>query len=165
MATLEATSVSRPNSHAHSAGRRGLTIIELVIGVAIIAVLTAVAVPQYVGYVQRTELRQAVADIRMLETHIERFRTEMGTPPNDLGAVLDTLPKDPWGNSYEYIRIQGVDKPKSRKDKNLHPLNSDYDLYSKGADGDTDLPLTAAVSHDDVIRANDGAFVGLGEDY
>ena len=157
--------MSRSDSCARTAGRRGLTIIEIMIGVAIIAVLVAVAVPQYVGYVQRTELKQAVADIRVLEMHIERYRTEMGALPNDLEASAHPVPSDPWGNPYEYMRIDGVDKPKCRKDKNLHPLNSDYDLYSKGADGDSKKPLTAKASHDDIVRANDGAFVGLAKDY
>jgi general secretion pathway protein G len=157
--------VSRSHSYARPSGRRGLTIIELMIGVAIIAVLAAIAVPQYVGYVQRTEIKQVVADIRMLEMLIGRYRTEMGALPNDLGASVDPVPNDPWGNPYEYVRIDGVDNPKCRKDKNLHPLNSDYDLYSKGADGDSGLPLTADASHDDILRANDGAFVGLAKDY
>jgi general secretion pathway protein G len=157
--------VSRSTSHAQPAGRRGLTIIELVIGVAIVAVLTAVAVPQYVGYLKRAELKQAIADIRMLETLIGRHHAEMGTPPDDLGATVDPLPNDPWGNPYEYVRIEGGDPSTCRKDKNLHPINSDYDLYSKGPDGDSKLPLTAKASHDDIIRANNGAFVGRAEDY
>ena len=146
------------------AGVAGLGTLYL-IGVAIVAVLTAVAVPQYVGYMKRAEIKRVVADIRTLETLIGRYQTEMGAPPDDLGAAVDPLPSDPWGNPYEYIRIQGVDKVKCRKDKNLHPINSDYDLYSRGADGDSNLPLTAAASHDDVIRANNGAFVGLAKDY
>lgn len=48
-----------------------------------------------------------------------------------------------------------------RKDRFLVPINSDYDLYSKGRDGESVAPLTAKKSHDDVIRANDGTFVGL----
>jgi general secretion pathway protein G len=157
--------VRPPTPDVRSAGRRGLTIIELLIGVAIVAVLSAVAVPQYVGYVRRTEIKEAVADIRMLEGLIERYRSEMGALPGDLGGVVDPLPNDPWGNPYQYIRIAGESNPSCRKDKNLHPLNSDYDLYSKGADGNTNLPLSAAASHDDIVRANDGAFVGLAEDY
>lgn len=50
---------------------------------------------------------------------------------------------------------------KPRKDRFLHPINSDYDLYSRGKDGESVEPLTAQKSHDDVIRANDGAFIGL----
>jgi general secretion pathway protein G len=59
--------------------------------------------------------------------------------------------------------MQPGDKP--RKDKNLVPLNSDYDLYSMGKDGESQIPLTVKISHDDIIRANDGAFVGLAIDY
>ena len=52
-----------------------------------------------------------------------------------------------------------------RKDRFLHPINSDYDLYSMGKDGQSMEPLTAQKSHDDVIRANDGSFVGLAVEF
>ena len=160
--------MSQSNSHARTAGRRGLTIIELMIGAAIAAVLVAVAMPQFVGYVRKTEVKQAIADIRMFEMLIERYRTEMGALPNDLEASVDPLPSDPWGNSYPYLNLQSGKpntKGKARKNKNLVPINSGYDLYSKGPDGESKVPLTTKASHDDVIRATDGAFVGLAEDY
>jgi len=40
-------------------------------------------------------------------------------------------------------------------------LNSTYDLYSKGKDGQSKPPLTTKMSQDDILRANDGAFVDL----
>lgn len=52
-----------------------------------------------------------------------------------------------------------------RKDRNLVPINSDYDLYSAGHDGATLPPLLAPVSRDDVIRANNGGFIGLASDF
>ena len=52
-----------------------------------------------------------------------------------------------------------------RKDKNLNPLNTDFDLYSLGEDGASASPLTAKNSRDDIVRANNGAYIGLGEDY
>jgi general secretion pathway protein G len=52
-----------------------------------------------------------------------------------------------------------------RKDHNLHPLNSEFDLYSLGKDGRSSPPLTAQASRDDVIWARDGDFVGLASDY
>ena len=45
------------------------------------------------------------------------------------------------------------------------PLNSEYDLYSKGKDGASAPALTAAASKDDIVRANDGGFVGLAINY
>lgn len=53
----------------------------------------------------------------------------------------------------------------ARKDHSLVPINSDFDLFSKGRDGRSTGPLTAAASQDDIVRASDGAFVGLGRDY
>jgi general secretion pathway protein G len=52
-----------------------------------------------------------------------------------------------------------------RKDKNLVPINSQYDLYSKGPDGESLAPLTAKKSQDDIVLANDGGFVGRASDY
>jgi general secretion pathway protein G len=52
-----------------------------------------------------------------------------------------------------------------RKDLALVPINTDFDLYSKGRDGATQPPLTAASSRDDIVRANDGQFIGLASGY
>ena len=40
-----------------------------------------------------------------------------------------------------------------------------HDLYSMGADGQTAKQVNAKVSLDDIIRANNGSFVGLGADF
>jgi general secretion pathway protein G len=53
----------------------------------------------------------------------------------------------------------------ARKDHFLVPINSDYDLYSMGKDGDSVPPLGAQKSLDDVVRANDGGFVGLAANF
>ena len=45
------------------------------------------------------------------------------------------------------------------------PLNTDYDLYSMGRDGKSKTPLTASESHDDIVRALDGEFVGLASEF
>lgn len=47
-----------------------------------------------------------------------------------------------------------------RKDRFLVPINSDYDLYSVGADDKTRPQLQDKVSRDDIIRASDGAYFG-----
>lgn len=52
-----------------------------------------------------------------------------------------------------------------RKDHALHPLNTEFDLYSKGKDGESQAPLSANVSRDDIIRANDGQYIGLASNY
>jgi general secretion pathway protein G len=54
---------------------------------------------------------------------------------------------------------------KARKDHSLVPLNTDYDLYSKGPDKASVSPLTAKSSRDDILRANNGRFVGPASSY
>ena len=73
---------------------------------------------------------------------------------------------DPWRNPYKYLNFITVKgKGKMRKDRNLVPINTSFDLYTMGADGKSKAPLTPKVSHDDIIRANDGAYVGLAGRY
>jgi len=68
-----------------------------------------------------------------------------------------------WFVSEAWAASGGVTKP--RKDRFLTPINSDYDLYSMGPDGESNEPLTVPVSRDDIIRASDGAYVGVAENF
>jgi general secretion pathway protein G len=45
------------------------------------------------------------------------------------------------------------------------PINTDYDLYSMGKDEASTAPLTARASLDDIVRANNGGFIGLAHKY
>jgi len=148
--------------------RAGLTIIELAMVLAIIGLLSGISIPVYRNYAERQRQRVAIADINLLAAGIERFRTEFKTLPPNLNGLVDSIKNDPWGHPYQYLNMHGSDPDiagKQRKDKNLVPINSDYDLYSKGPDGESKPALTAAKSRDDIIRANDGAYVGIAADY
>ncbi len=158
-------------ARGHSRKRfRAFTLIELLLVVATIGTLSAIAVPVYTNYMNNQNNSTAMADIREIEAGIVSFQAEKGVPPDTLAAAGIPAKLDPWGNPYQYLRLQfaGVDPktiPGHRKDKNLNPLNSDFDLYSMGKDGQSSPALTAGPSYDDIVRANNGAFVGLGSDY
>lgn len=144
----------------------GFTLIELMIVIVLVALLATIAIPAYQGYLDRARNSAAIGDLGRISLAIDKFRMNNGDALPASLAELGINPDDPWGNPYTYLDISTVvGKGPLRKDKNLNPLNSDYDLYSKGADGDSKGPLTAPVSHDDLIRANNGAFIGLAEDY
>ena len=148
--------------------RLAWTLIEMMIGIAIIGLLAVIAVPQYMGYHEKAQRTETIAACRVMEGRIESYRTEFGELPETLATAIKPPPVDVWGNPYEYLNlgtVSGPDMSKIRKNKNLHPINSDYDLYSKGPDGQSVAPLTAMSSRDDIIRANDGAFIGLAADY
>jgi general secretion pathway protein G len=143
-----------------------MTLLELLTAVAACAILASIAIPTYQSAVQKTKVSAAVRDILQIEVAIQRYHTLNYSLPPDLAAVgCDTM-LDPWGNPYVYLSFEGLKgKGKMRKDKSLVPINTQFDLYSKGADGQSKAPLTAAASRDDVIMANDGAYVGLAADY
>jgi general secretion pathway protein G len=142
----------------------GFTLIELMIAIAVLAALTAIAIPSYQGYVERARRSQAAADLSTLAIAIERYYTNHFTYPPNLAAVGAGLPAlDPWGNPYRYLAIDVVPPPNTgavRRDKNLNPLNSDYDLYSTGPDGQTQNQLTASKARDDIVRAGNGGYIG-----
>jgi general secretion pathway protein G len=151
------------------AGKHGFTLLEILICLAIVATLAAIAVPTYTELLKGIKQDTVIEDIRQIEKAIMLFQADQGRLPKTLIEAGITL-VDPWGNPYQFIPIQGQPlkgkgKVKPRKDKFLHPLNSDYDLWSMGADGKTALPLTAKASRDDIIRAGDGSYYGRGEDY
>lgn len=149
----------------------GFTLVELMIVVAIMATLSAIAIPNYIGYRYKAQIAAAIAEIRILEEKIANYVVDNDNYPNSLNDIGTGSIIDPWGNPYMYTKIAGVDhtgagkKDKRRKDHNMVPVNSDYDLYSMGRDGDSKAPFTAKHSRDDIVRASDGQFVGLASDY
>lgn len=191
----------------HSRGQQGFTIIELMIAVTIVGALAGLAIPNYLGYLDKARLARCIAEIRYISRAVDSYKAANESLPNTLAEVGAGEIVDPWGNPYEYLNIADLTLPgggggngnaggngggggnktsywfepdsayaaqggggnaskgKPRKDRFLHPINSDYDLYSMGKDGESVEPLTAKKSHDDVIRANDGSFVGLAVEF
>ena len=149
----------------YAAGQRGLTLIELLIIVAIVATLATIALLWYGGVTDQAKLARAVADISTVSGDIDTFEMTHDRLPIDLAEIGRASLKDPWGNPYVYLNFSTTPAGQQRKDHNLVPLNSTYDLYSKGKDGQSQPPLTAAVSQDDIVRASDGNYIGLASRY
>lgn len=152
----------------HVRQHRGLTLVELMIVMAIIATLAAIAVPLYAEVTERAKVARAIADVRIMDGEIVAFESVNGRLPTSLSEIGHGSLKDPWGNPYEFLNFVAAGPSSNgarRKDRFLVPLNSTYDLYSKGKDGQSQPPLTAGASHDDIIRANDGGYIGLASQY
>lgn len=144
----------------------GLTLLEILLALVIIALLAGVAVPSYREYFEKQKRMEAINDIKALSISIDSYMLDHDKRyPESLAQVGNSTFLDPWGNPYQYYNVAEHGKGGSRKDKNLNPLNTDYDLYSMGKDGESKKPLPPKVSHDDIIRANNGRYVGLAIDY
>jgi prepilin-type N-terminal cleavage/methylation domain-containing protein len=146
----------------------GFTLVELLIVMAIISILATIGFIKYSAFIDQTKETKAVADVKQIAQLIEDFKEVKGRYPFDLSELEKGEFKDPWGNPYLYVNIaeddkKGKDEQKARRDRNQKPINTYFDLWSNGADGDYQQQVNGAKSRDDIIYAWDGEFVGLGK--
>jgi general secretion pathway protein G len=143
-----------------------------------VGILTSIGVPNYIKYREKARIAVAITEIKFIEKEIANHAAEKGELPEDLKKIGMEKVLDPWGRPYQYLKIQGVydvkghgdkedkdDKDKPRKDHFLKPVNLDFDLYSKGKDGESQTGFSSSKSQDDVVRANNGGYVGLVSNY
>ncbi len=123
-------------------GERGITLIELLVALTILAFISAVVVVNILPERDKAAVRKAGIDIRQIEAALDQYRLDMMTYPTTEqglqalvslpanagradryrpGGYLKSLPRDPWGNPYQY-RFPGLN-------------GRALDIYSLGADG------------------------------
>lgn len=143
----------------------GFTLIELLIVVVIVGILATLAIPNYNRVRERAMVARAIGDIRTLQQDLSEYEIVNGAFPASLNTIGRGTLLDPWGNPFQYLPIAGASRGQLRKDRFLVPINSDFDLYSMGPDGRSQGPLTSAQSRDDIVRANNGGYVGVASGY
>jgi general secretion pathway protein G len=103
--------------------RRGFTLVEMLVVLAILVLLVSMVVPRILGSQKKANINAAKTQIGMLKASLERYvidckkypTTEQGLAalvqkPADLSEksawdgpyVNGEIPKDPWGNEYQY---------------------------------------------------------------
>jgi type II secretion system protein G len=99
-------------------GKRGFTLIELLIVIAIILILIAIALPNFMEAQQRAKVAKAKGEMRTYTAAMESYRLDFGGFPRDHDSIwphpvagdqdgytqltspikyLSSLPRDPWG--------------------------------------------------------------------
>ena len=119
--------------------QQGFTLLEIIVVVAIIAILAAYIAPKVAGRVDDARISKAKSDIRVLESSLELYKLDNFVYPSGdqglealvnkpsgvelknwrEGGYIKKLNKDPWGNPYQY----------------QYPGNNgEFDIFSLGAD-------------------------------
>jgi general secretion pathway protein G len=143
---------------------RGASSPEIAAALAALVLLGSFAVPAFNGYVERGRTARAVSDIGTISLQLDRWQRNTAALPATL-AEAGIASVDPWGRPYVYLRIADAPAARLRKSRELTPLNADFDLYSYGPDGLSEAPITAAASRDDIVRARNGSFIGVAQNY
>jgi general secretion pathway protein G len=128
--------------HADADSETGLTLVEMIVVLAIIALVAALIVPNVIGRPDEARVTVAGTDLRTISAALKMYRLDNGRYPTTqqgLAALVEKpvmppapthwsgegylpdLPQDPWGNAYVY-RSPGRS-------------GSGFDLISYGRDG------------------------------
>jgi general secretion pathway protein G len=159
--------------------QRGFTLIELLAALVIASILTTISVAFFgtatpncddpdarQSPLMRAKIAQVTGDIGEIHVAASRFELSHGRYPASLAEIGKDQLLDPWGNPYQYLVVFGNENNGHvRKDHNLHPVNSGYDIYSMGPDGVSASPFTSTPGKDDIVVANDGDYIGLACQY
>jgi general secretion pathway protein G len=90
--------------HSRRLPRRGFTLIELIVVMAIVALLVSIAAPRYFHSVDRAKDNSLRTTLNVMREAIDQFAADKGRYPQTLGELVETrylraVPTDPWTSS------------------------------------------------------------------
>lgn len=141
----------RPNIHTPHNQQRGFTLIEIMVVVVIMGILAALVVPKLMGRADDARIAAAKQDISTMMQALKLYKLDNQRYPTSeqglsalinkpsagpaangwkSGGYLDKLPKDPWGNPYQFL------SPGIKGEVDIFTLGADGQLGGAGNDAD-----------------------------
>ena len=116
--------------------KKGFTLLELLVVLAILAILIAIAIPVYKNQKEKAAITAHNANVRVLETAVESYRQDHSELPGDLqdlvkGEYIKSVPKVPASNHQD---LKGV---KSYLIENEKIKPGEVDIVDKTNDDST----------------------------
>jgi general secretion pathway protein G len=117
----------------------GYTLLELLVVMGILAVLTAVATPQLMGYFGKAKIQSVQLQIENIGTALELYYMENGSYPSasvGLRALVEATPEAPRWNGPYLKKAKNLLDPWGRPYQYHYPAsNGEYEVYSLGPTG------------------------------
>jgi general secretion pathway protein G len=105
--TLSATHVLR-------ASERGMTLVEIMIVLAIMASVMGIVGFFANGAITNSRIKEAEVQLGNIKQAVDSFwvmrqeypdsLSQLADPPGGMAPILERLPEDPWGNEYQYTK-------------------------------------------------------------
>jgi prepilin-type N-terminal cleavage/methylation domain-containing protein len=121
----------------HSSGRKAFTLVEIMIVVAIIALLAAIAVPGFVRSRKRSQASKILNDLRLIDSAVDQYAIETSKKSGDAVGVTDwtnylkkntnlfATGQDLFGNDYGPQTVDRLPSVPAVAKTNLAPVADD----------------------------------------
>ena len=128
---IECCTTASPSAVANALPRtleRGMTLVEIMIVLAIMASVMGIVGFFASGAITNGRIKEAQVEIGNLKQAVDSFwvmrqeypdsLSQLADPPSGMAPIMERLPEDPWGNAYQYTRE-----------------NDGFKIFSTGPDG------------------------------
>ena len=109
---------------------KGFTLIELLIVVLIIAILAAIAVPNFLEFQARAKVSRARSDLRAITTALEAYCVDHDDYPRNSLDGLAVIPTD-LTTPIAYLSTKELIDPFAKPGQAQSPLNTSYYTYNR----------------------------------
>lgn len=139
---------SRSGRHAQERANAGYTLLELLVVLGILAVLSAMATPQLMGYFGKAKTQSAQIQIQNIGTALEMYYLENGSYPSEsagLKALVEPTPEAPNWNGPYLKKAQNLLDPWGRAFQYVYPSSDgSYQVFTLGPSGKAKAASTTA---------------------